>query len=40
MDLIQLLDSVELFDGLSEDELAQLGQIAREETYPKGEVIF
>lgn len=39
MDMVQLLRGVELFDGLSDSELARLGTLCREAHYRKGEVI-
>ncbi len=39
MDMVQWLRGVELFDGLSDEELARLGAVCREAQYRKGEVI-
>lgn len=39
MDLIAVLRSVELFEGLSPEELKQVSDICHERTYPAGEVI-
>jgi CRP/FNR family cyclic AMP-dependent transcriptional regulator len=39
MGYMELLGSVELFEGASEDELKMLASICRELTYPSGEVI-
>lgn len=40
MDMVQLLRGVELFDGLSDAELARLGDLCREAHYRKGDVII
>jgi CRP/FNR family cyclic AMP-dependent transcriptional regulator len=39
MDTIELLKGVETFDGLSDDELRQLGAICREAHFAKGHTI-
>ena len=39
MDMVQLLRGVELFDGLSDSELARLGNVCREMQCRKGESI-
>lgn len=39
MGYLELLGSVELFEGASEEELKMLASICRELTYPSGEVI-
>jgi CRP-like cAMP-binding protein len=39
MDMVQLLRGVELFDGLSDSELARLSHLCREAHFRKGEVI-
>lgn len=39
MDTLQLLRGVELFDGLSDDEITRLLALCREARYQKGEVI-
>ncbi|HKZ54239.1 MAG TPA: cyclic nucleotide-binding domain-containing protein [Anaerolineales bacterium] len=39
MDLISQLSKVELFDGLTEDELSQVASICRERVFHPGEVI-
>lgn len=39
MDTLQLMRGVELFDGLSDDEITRLLALCREAHYQKGEVI-
>lgn len=39
MDTLQLMRGVELFDGLSDDEITRLLALCREARYQKGEVI-
>jgi len=39
MGYMELLGSVELFEGASQEELKMLASICRERTYPSGEVI-
>lgn len=39
MDLISVLKSVELFDGLAPDELQQVAEICHERSYNAGEII-
>jgi CRP-like cAMP-binding protein len=40
MELLELLRSVELFDGLDDAQLARLATICREESFGKDEAIF
>ncbi len=40
MDLIKLLRSVEMFSGLSDEQLSQLADIFEERTLHEGEVLF
>jgi len=39
MDLMTILSRVELFDGLTEDELQAVSRICRQETFQAGDVI-
>ena len=39
MDTLQLLRGVELFDGLSDDELSRLLALCREARYQKGDIL-
>jgi CRP-like cAMP-binding protein len=39
MDLMSILSRVELFDGLTEDELRSVSQVCRQETFQAGDVI-
>jgi CRP-like cAMP-binding protein len=39
MDLIPILKSVELFDGITPEELAAVSRLCREQSYRPGEVI-
>ncbi len=39
-DLIKLLKTVELFEGLSDEQLRRLAEISREERYERGDEIF
>lgn len=40
MDLIKLLRTVELFDGLNDEQVEQLASIADERTYNRNELVF
>ncbi len=40
MELLDLLQRVEMFDGLTGGEIARLAALCREETYAKDQVIF
>lgn len=40
MQLIEIMRHVELFRGLSEEQLKSVGEISTKETFPIGEVIF
>lgn len=40
MELVTLLKGVELFEGLTDEQLARLGALCVERTYRKGETIF
>lgn len=39
MDILQIMKRVELFRGLNDEQLAQIGHISKQEVYGKGETI-
>jgi CRP/FNR family cyclic AMP-dependent transcriptional regulator len=40
MELVKLLKSAELFDGLSDDQIEQLASISDERTYARNQLVF